>query len=51
MLEGHCATFGEGFIHNAEYKSQLFCYFERKADGVPKILITEFVPPPQGLTK
>lgn len=52
MLEGHCCTFGEGFIHNTEYKSQLFCYFERKAaDGIPKILITEFVPPPAPLQK
>lgn len=51
MLEGHCCTFGQGFIHGADYKSQLFCYFERKADGVPKVLISEFVAPPQQYQK
>lgn len=52
LLEGHCCTFGEAYVHSDQYLSNLFCFFERKAaDGVPKIKISEIGAPLQGQQK
>lgn len=47
VLEGHCCTFGEAFVHSDDFKSSLFCFVERKqGESVSRLHITEIGVPP-----
>jgi clathrin heavy chain len=52
LLDGHCCTFGEAYVHNDEHLSSLFCFVERKPGStMSKLLISEIGVPPANTQK